>query len=34
MMERSQIEIRSADMIAAELTQAFDTYCVGTITDH
>jgi len=34
MMERSQIESRNADMIAAELTQAFDTYCVGTITDH
>jgi putative YphP/YqiW family bacilliredoxin len=29
MMERSQIEIRSADMIAAELTQAFDTFCVA-----
>ena len=27
MMERSQIETRSADMIAAELTQAFDKYC-------
>jgi len=27
MMERSEIEIRSADMIAAELTQAFDRYC-------
>jgi putative YphP/YqiW family bacilliredoxin len=29
MMERSQIEVRSADMIAAELTQAFDTFCVA-----
>lgn len=29
MMERSQIEIRSADMIAAELTQAFDRFCVA-----
>jgi putative YphP/YqiW family bacilliredoxin len=27
-MERSQIETRSADMIATELTQAFDKYCV------
>jgi hypothetical protein len=27
MMERSQIETRTADMIAAELTQAFDKYC-------
>jgi putative YphP/YqiW family bacilliredoxin len=27
MMERNQIESRSADMIAAELTQAFDKYC-------
>ena len=27
MMERSQIESRSAEMIAAELTQAFDRYC-------
>jgi putative YphP/YqiW family bacilliredoxin len=27
MMERSQIETRSADMIAAELTRAFDKYC-------
>ena len=36
MMERSQIETRSADMIAAELTQAFDTYCAGAarMTDH
>ena len=29
MMERSQIESRSADMIAAELTQAFDRFCVA-----
>ena len=29
MMERSQIETRSADMIAAELTQAFDRFCVA-----
>ncbi len=27
MMERSQIEIRNAEMIAAELTKAFDLYC-------
>ena len=27
MMERSQIESRSAEMIAAELTQAFDKFC-------
>jgi putative YphP/YqiW family bacilliredoxin len=27
MMERSEIESRSADMIAAELTQAFDKFC-------
>jgi putative YphP/YqiW family bacilliredoxin len=27
MMERREIEIRSADMIAAELTQAFDRVC-------
>ena len=26
-MERSQIETRSADMIATELTQAFDKHC-------
>ena len=29
-MERSQIETRSADMIATELTQAFDKYCAST----
>jgi len=29
MMERSQIESRSAEMIAAELTAAFDKYCTG-----
>jgi putative YphP/YqiW family bacilliredoxin len=28
MMERSQIEIRNAEMIAEELTKAFDKYCV------
>ena len=28
MMERSQIETRNAQMIAAELTQAFDKFCV------
>ena len=28
-MERSQIESRSADMIASELTQAFDKYCAS-----
>lgn len=33
MMERSQIETRNADMIAAELTQAFDKYCAPTITN-
>src|SRR6185369_12607338 len=27
MMERSQIETRNADMIAEELTQAFDRFC-------
>ena len=27
MMERSQIESRSADLIAAELTKAFDEHC-------
>jgi putative YphP/YqiW family bacilliredoxin len=31
MMERSQIETRSADMIAAELTRAFDKYCAKQI---
>ena len=29
MMERSQIETRNADMIAEELTQAFDSFCVA-----
>jgi bacilliredoxin len=29
MMERSQIESRNAEMIAAELAQAFDKFCVG-----
>jgi putative YphP/YqiW family bacilliredoxin len=29
MMERSQIENRSAEMIAAELTTAFDRYCAA-----
>src|SRR5436190_5701299 len=29
MMERSQIETRNADMIAAELTQAFDRFCTS-----
>jgi putative YphP/YqiW family bacilliredoxin len=28
MMERSQIESRNAEMIAAELAQAFDKFCV------
>jgi putative YphP/YqiW family bacilliredoxin len=32
MMERSQIETRSADMIASELTQAFDKYCARQAT--
>ena len=32
MMERSQIETRNADMIAAELTQAFDEYCTRGAT--
>jgi putative YphP/YqiW family bacilliredoxin len=27
MMERSQIEVRNAEMIADELTKAFDKYC-------
>jgi hypothetical protein len=27
MLERSQIESRSAEMIADELTQAFDRFC-------
>jgi putative YphP/YqiW family bacilliredoxin len=31
-MERSQIETRSADMIAAELTQAFDKFCTPATT--
>ena len=30
MLERSQIESRSADMIAAELVRAFDQHCVRT----
>ena len=29
MMERSFIEMRDADMIAAELTRAFDQHCTG-----
>jgi len=29
MMERSQIEVRNAEMIADELTKAFDQYCVA-----
>src|SRR5262249_52949744 len=28
MMERSHIEVRNAEMIAEELTKAFDKYCV------
>jgi putative YphP/YqiW family bacilliredoxin len=28
MLERSQIESRNAEMIASELTQAFDKFCV------
>jgi putative YphP/YqiW family bacilliredoxin len=32
MMERSQIETRNAQMIAAELTQAFDKFCVKQTT--
>ncbi|MEO8075844.1 MAG: BrxA/BrxB family bacilliredoxin [Acidobacteriota bacterium] len=32
MMERSQIESRNAEMIAAELTQAFDKYCAPAAT--
>lgn len=31
MMERSQIENRNAEMIADELTRAFDTYCKATM---
>ena len=30
MMERSQIEVRNAEMIAEELTKAFDRYCSET----
>ena len=30
MMERSQIEVRNAEMIADELTKAFDRYCADT----
>jgi putative YphP/YqiW family bacilliredoxin len=30
MMERSQIEVRNAEMIAEELTKAFDKYCSDT----
>jgi len=30
MMERSQIENRSAEMISSELTAAFDRFCVAT----
>ena len=33
MMERSQIETRNAEMIAEELTQAFDKHC-GAVTNH
>jgi putative YphP/YqiW family bacilliredoxin len=29
MMERSQIEVRNAEMIADELTKAFDQYCAA-----
>jgi putative YphP/YqiW family bacilliredoxin len=29
MMERSQIEVRNAEMIADELTKAFDRYCAA-----
>lgn len=29
MMERSQIEVRNAEMIADELTKAFDKFCVA-----
>jgi len=32
MLERSQIESRSADTIAAELTQAFDKFCAAPAT--
>ena len=35
MMERSQIESRSADLIAAELTKAFDEHCTrGAAASH
>jgi putative YphP/YqiW family bacilliredoxin len=30
MLERSQIEVRSAEMIAGELTRAFDEHCAKT----
>ena len=33
MMERSQIEMRDADMIAQELVRAFDKYCVTDTRD-
>jgi putative YphP/YqiW family bacilliredoxin len=33
MMERSQIESRNAEMIAAELTAAFDRYCTRDTRD-
>jgi putative YphP/YqiW family bacilliredoxin len=32
MLERPQIENRTAEQIAAELTQAFDTHCAQTAT--
>jgi bacilliredoxin len=31
MMERSQIEVRNAEMIADELTKAFDQYCASVV---
>jgi bacilliredoxin len=33
MMERSQIEVRNAEMIAEELTKAFDKYCADGDTN-
>ncbi len=33
MMERSQIETRNADMIAAELTRAFDEHCANKLAN-
>lgn len=34
MLERHQIEIRTADEIAEELTAAFEQYCAGEVAAH